>query len=154
MSHKGLGLAMGLLGFGYAWVNTNLGQLFWFVLGIGILDLMLNYKDEQVQMVRFFKTVGGMVVVFIVNRLASGDIPNSTMFMHVLVGMVLLVQLTQMVPTLVQKILSIIPKKDISMVDKVLQEENAKLQAQVEALLNQGMSTNKNQPTGMGPLGG
>ena len=72
--------------------------------------------------------------------------------MHAVVGVVLLVQLTQVVPELITKIVALVPKKDKAIVDGALLAEKVALEEEVsklkEALSGQSTST----ATGMGNL--
>lgn len=113
---------------------------------------MLNYKDEKVQFEKFAKAVLGFIAVYFAKEVAGGALPDVSQFMHAVVGVVLLVQLTQVVPELITKIVALVPKKDKAIVDGALLAEKVALEEEVsklkEALSGQSTST----ATGMGNL--
>ena len=93
----------GLITIGIVWVNTNLSPLFWAVLIIAALDILLHLGNEQATIQKMIKGTTAVIIPWAVanaNHLYTHDFET----IRVAIALVLIVQLTSLVPQMLAKI--------------------------------------------------
>ena len=93
----------GLITIGIVWINTNLSPLFWAVLIIAGFDLLLNLGNEQATIQKMVKGVTAILIPWAVAN-ANHLYTHNFETIRVAIALVLIVQLTTVVPTLLAKV--------------------------------------------------
>ena len=93
----------GLITIGIVWINTNLSPLFWAVLIIAGFDLLLNLGNEQATIQKMVKGVTAILIPWAVAN-ANHLYTHNFETIRVAIALVLIVQLTSVVPTLLAKV--------------------------------------------------
>lgn len=132
----------------YAWVNTTFSPLIWAVLVITAIDLIFNIRDEAVQLQKMSKMIVAVVGGYFANTFQVGDPTISGVTMaHAVVGLVLAAQLSQTVPSLIDKLGMLFPKKDRAAIESALAQKVAELEKALQS------AEAKNSSGGSGYLG-
>ena len=130
----------------FTWVNTNLSPLFWAVLGLALVEILTNLNNEQVVIQRMVKGTAAVLIPWAV-RNASAISVHNPVTIKAAIAVVLIVQLTTVVPQLVSQSKAFLTKqlpKDKKSIDTVYMA----LEAEIEALKKQAKSASNIQPPG------